>query len=145
MLFHDRDSKFTAAVGADLTRADIEIIETALRAPNTNAYVERFVQTIQQECLDHFVILGQRHFDYLVTEWLEYYHRERPHQAKDNELSTKPTGSKPSRDSTAAQNVTVSGVRCKLRLGGLLRATVRRREEGGQIKMCTSRATDAGH
>ncbi len=55
-------------------------------APNTNAYVERFIQTIQQECLDHFVILGQRHFDHLVAEWLEHYHEERPHQARDNDL-----------------------------------------------------------
>ena len=36
--------------------------ETAFRAPNTNPYVERFIQTIQQECLDHFVIIGQQHF-----------------------------------------------------------------------------------
>jgi hypothetical protein len=39
--------------------------KTAFRSPNTNAFVERFIQTIQQEC----VILGQRHFDYLVAEW----------------------------------------------------------------------------
>src|SRR5262245_4430706 len=91
MLFHDRDCKFTASVDADLARADIEVVETAFRAPNTNAYVERFIQTIQQECLDHFLILGQRHFDYLVAEWLEHYHRERPHQAKENELLVPPT------------------------------------------------------
>lgn len=45
MLFHDRDAKFTATVDADLERASIEVVETAFRAPNTNAYVERFIQT----------------------------------------------------------------------------------------------------
>ena len=35
----------------------------AIRAPNNNAFVERFTQTIQQECLDHFVILDKRHFN----------------------------------------------------------------------------------
>lgn len=44
MLFHDRDSKFTAAVDADLARAGIEVVETAFRAPNTNAFVERFIR-----------------------------------------------------------------------------------------------------
>ena len=49
MLFHDRDGKFTAAAEADLMKHRIEVRKTAFRAPNTNAYVERFIQTIQQE------------------------------------------------------------------------------------------------
>ena len=43
MLFHDRDTKFTAAVDEDLTKARIEVRRTAFRAPNTNAFVERFI------------------------------------------------------------------------------------------------------
>jgi hypothetical protein len=49
-----------------------------------NAYVERFVQTIQQECLDKFIAFGREHFDLLNREFVEHYHHERPHQAKDN-------------------------------------------------------------
>jgi len=86
MMFHDRDAKFSAAVDHDLGNRGIEVRKTAFRAPNTNAYVERFIQTIQQECLDHFVILGQSHFDFLVREWLEHYDTERPHQAMGNDL-----------------------------------------------------------
>ena len=37
------------------------------RSPNLNAFVERFIQTIQVECMDHFLIFGEKHFDYLVT------------------------------------------------------------------------------
>jgi putative transposase len=49
-----------------------------------NAYVERFVQSIQQECLDKFIAFGREHFDLLNREYVEHYHTERPHQAKDN-------------------------------------------------------------
>jgi putative transposase len=73
-------------VDDDLAKQRIEVTKTAFRAPNTNAYVERFIQTVQQECLDHFLIFGHQHFDYLVAEWLELYHTERPHQAMGNEL-----------------------------------------------------------
>jgi putative transposase len=74
-------------VDDDLAKQRIEVTKTAFRAPNTNAYVERFIQTVQQECLDHFLIFGHQHFDYLVAEWLELYHTERPHQAMGNELA----------------------------------------------------------
>jgi putative transposase len=123
MLFHDRDSKFTAAVDADLARKRIEVRKIAFRPPNTNAHVERFIQTIQQECLDHFVILGQRHFDYLVTEWLEHYHTERPHQARDNEVLAPNKLSPKKRACSTASNeaLSLADVRCEQRLGGLLK------------------------
>jgi putative transposase len=122
MIFHDRDGKFTPAVDADLAKGQIEVRKTAFRAPNTNAYVERFIQTIQQECLDHFVVLGERHFNYLVTEWLEHYHQERPHQSLGNEPPTKPKRPpKVSRGTVAQQIVALSDVRCRQRLGGLLK------------------------
>jgi hypothetical protein len=94
MLFHDRDTKFTKAVDADLAKSGVKVRKTAFRAPNTNAFVERFIQTIQQECLDHFVIFGTRHFDHLASEWLEHYHEERPHQAKENEVLVMPKGAR---------------------------------------------------
>ena len=118
MLFHDRDAKFTRAVDADLATQEIEVRKTAFRAPNTNAYVERFIQTIQQECLDHFVILGQLHFDHLVTEWLQHYHTERPHQAKENELLVV---RRRRIRVPPADTIALSDVHCEQRLGGLLR------------------------
>ena len=48
--------------------------------------MEPFIQTIQQECLDHFVIFGERHLNHLCAVFCGYYHRLRPHQGKDNEL-----------------------------------------------------------
>jgi putative transposase len=123
MLFHDRDTKFTAALDADLARRGIDVRKTAFRAPNTDAFVERMIQTIQQECLDHFVVLGQRHFDYLVGEWLEHYRRERPHQAKDNELLVPETlGRKRRARALGLMDVLpCANIRCEQRLGGLLK------------------------
>ena len=49
-----------------------------------NAIAERWVQGIQQECLDHFAVFGIDHLKYLIAEYLEYYHHERPHQGVGN-------------------------------------------------------------
>lgn len=54
-----------------------------------NAFVERFVQSIKQECLDHFIVFGTQHMDYLCREYVEYYHTEQPHQRRENELLTR--------------------------------------------------------
>jgi putative transposase len=78
----DRDSKYTAAAFDDqLEAAGVRVTKVGYRAPNMNAYVERFVQAIQQECLDQFIIFGAKHFDHVCKEYVEHYHTERPHQA----------------------------------------------------------------
>ena len=83
----------------------------AHRAPNLNAYVERFIQAIQVECLDHFLAFGEKHFDYLVREYVEHYHEERPHQGLENQPIA---GQPPPAPLDGA-------IRCRKRLGGLLR------------------------
>jgi len=83
----------------------------AYRSPNLNAYVERFVQSIQHECLDHFLVFGEKHFDYLVREYVEHYHEERPLQGLENRLITgQPPPAPPDGE-----------IQCRTRLGGLLR------------------------
>ena len=44
---------------------------------------------IGQECLDHFLVFSEKHMDYLVSQYVEYYHRERPHQSLGNEVILK--------------------------------------------------------
>ena len=44
----------------------------------------RFLQTIKLECLNKFIIFGNRHLDYLVAEFTNYYNRERAHSSREN-------------------------------------------------------------
>jgi putative transposase len=104
ILFHDNDSKFSKAVDRELKANCITVCKTAFRAPNTNACVERFIQTIQQECLDHFVVLGQRHFNHVVAEWLAHYHTERPHQAKGQRIARARESAPEKRSSSATRD-----------------------------------------
>jgi hypothetical protein len=87
-------------------------------APNVCAYVERWIQSIQIECLNHFVVLGEKHFNYLVSTYVNYYLGHRPHQGLDN----KPLdGSEPDDDVPR-----LTTVRSQSWLGGLLQSYSRK-------------------
>lgn len=120
---HDRDTKFIKKFKEVLLQNDVKPIRNPYRAPNTNAYIERFVQSIGQECLDRFVIFGPTHMDHLCQEYLEYYHQERPHQWLENELPVKPKSEQ--KDEVSAI-VRLKDIRCKHRLGGLLKSYSRK-------------------
>ncbi|MHC2066154.1 integrase core domain-containing protein [Bremerella sp. T1] len=113
-LMHDRDKKFTARVDETFQAVDIRVLKSVYRSPNMNAFVERFIQTLQQECLDHFVVFGQEHMDYLVSEFVDFYHEDRPHQGKENELLT-------SNGETTPEVLSIDSVKCHERLGGVLK------------------------
>jgi putative transposase len=87
----------------------------------TLTFVERFIQTIQVETLDYFIAFGEKHFNYLCQSFLDFYHRCRPHQAKDNELLV-PISSQTRRQKQMHANAPpLSDVRCQRFLGGRLR------------------------
>jgi len=80
-LIRDRDSKFTAALDAVFTGADIGIIRTPVRAPRANAIAERWIGTLRRECLDHLLITGPRHLAQVLQEFVEHYNTHRPHRS----------------------------------------------------------------
>ena len=80
-LIHDRDSKFTAAFDEVFRSEGIKVIHTPIRAPQANAYAERFVRTARAECLDWILILGRRHLERVLRAYTTHYNRERPHRA----------------------------------------------------------------
>jgi transposase InsO family protein len=86
VLICDRDTKWSAPVRARLGEAGIRVVLTPYRASNANAYAERFVRSIKEECLDRLIPIGDRHLRRAITEYVEHYHRERNHQGIDNEL-----------------------------------------------------------
>jgi putative transposase len=84
-----------------------------------NAYVERFVQSIKTECLDHFLVFGTQHLNHLCREYVDYYHSDRPHQGVDNQLLIRRATPKPDNDQGLP---TLRDIRCHARLGGLLKS-----------------------
>ena len=109
LLICDRDAKWSAAVRARLADTGLRVIQTPYRAPNANAYAERFVRSIKEECLNRRIPFGERHHRRAVAEFVAHYHRERNHQGLDNELI----------DDLAAEG-RAGRVRRHQRLGGLL-------------------------
>ena len=86
VLICDRDAKWSRAVRARLEDAGIRVLQTPYRAPNANAYAERFVRSIKEECLNRVIPFGERHHRRAVSEFVAHYHRERNHQGLHNEL-----------------------------------------------------------
>ena len=48
--------------------------------PNANAYAERWVRTVREECLDHILIINETHLQRVLKEYIGYYETTRPHQ-----------------------------------------------------------------
>lgn len=115
---HDRDTKFCAAFDAEFKKAGLRIQKSAFRSQNAVAFVERFIQTLGQECLDHFIVFGERHLNHLCSVFADYYHRLRPHQGKENELLV---SAKRKRRTRPPATIPLTEVRCEQRLGGLLK------------------------
>jgi hypothetical protein len=88
-LIHDRDSKFSQRFDDIFQSEGIKIIKTPVRAPNGNAYAERWVRTIREECLDQIVILNQRHLKNVIKEYETYYNEARPHQGINQNIPVK--------------------------------------------------------
>jgi transposase InsO family protein len=107
----DRDGKFTDDFKAILKAEGTEVVHCPVRAPNANAYAERFVLSIKSECLDRMIFFGEESLRRAVAAYLDHYHHERNHQGVGNRLLTEPEYPAPS----------VGSVACRERIGGLLR------------------------
>jgi transposase InsO family protein len=80
-LIHDRDSKFSHAFDEVFRSEGIKVIRTPIRAPQANAYAERFIRTVRGECLDWLLIFGRRHLEHVLSIYVTHYNRDRPHRA----------------------------------------------------------------
>jgi putative transposase len=90
-LIRDNDGKFGAAFARVAAASGIEILRTPYRAPRANATCERFLGSVRRECLDHLLVLGERHLARLLREYAAYFNRARPHQGLGQELPEPPT------------------------------------------------------
>jgi putative transposase len=104
----DRDPKWSAKVEHFLATAGVGVVRTPAAAPNCNAYAERFVRSVREECLNRVVPLGERHLRTILREFVTHYHRERNHQGLANALIDSPA------------HPATGPVRRRQRLGGVL-------------------------
>jgi putative transposase len=84
-LLRDRDTKFTSSFDEVFRTEGLGIIQTPVRSPRANAFAERFVGTVRRECLDRILILGRRHLEQVLTEYLAHYNEHRPHRSLDQQ------------------------------------------------------------
>ncbi len=85
-LIMDRDKKYTDAFRAYLKREGVTPVLCPVRTPNCTAYAERFVRSVNEECLDRMILFGERSLRRVLNEYIAHYHAERNHQGLGNRL-----------------------------------------------------------
>jgi putative transposase len=80
-LIRDRDTKFTRAFDDVWRSTGAEVICTPVRAPNANAFAERWVGTVRRECLDQLLIVGRQQLVRVLRRYVEHYNQRRPHRS----------------------------------------------------------------
>ena len=89
-LIRDNDRKYGASFSCVAIGTGIDVLRTPYRAPKANAICERFLGSIQRKCLDHFIILSERHLYRIVKEYTRYFNYSRPHQGIDQQIPCQP-------------------------------------------------------
>ena len=110
-VLHDRDTKFCEAFRSALASGGVKTIPLPARSPNLNAFAERWVRSVKQECLSKLILFGEAPLSRVLAEYSRHYHSERNHQGKSNKLLF-PNPEEPTQPGP---------VHCHHRLGGLLK------------------------
>lgn len=115
VLTRDSDTKFGKAFDGALRETGVTPVRLPHCSPNLNVHAERFIQTLQHECLGRFIVMGGGHLDHLTSEYLEHYNTERPHSGIGHRV--------PDREGRPLRLACRDGaVSCRTRLGGVLRS-----------------------
>ena len=93
-------------------KGGLQLLKLPARSPNLNAFAERWVRSVKQECLSKLILFSEASLKRVLAEYLIHYHAERNHQGKENVLLF------PAPAVACPQD---SPVICKQRLGGLLK------------------------
>jgi transposase InsO family protein len=112
-LIHDRDTKFTDSFRAIVKSSQVEPLKLPARSPNLNAFAERWVKSVKEECLSKLILFGEVSLRRVLREYVTHFQQERNHQGEGNVLLF-PTATK-------AMNRVNGPFGWKERLGGLLK------------------------
>ena len=111
-LIHDRDGKYCPAFQQLVDAAGVKRVPLPPRSPNLNAYAERWVRSVKEECLSRLILFGESSLRQALTQYVEHFHHERNHQGKGNVLLFP----------AVSQDTKRAGpMQCQERLGGLLK------------------------
>lgn len=94
-LICDNDGKFGVQFERTAKNTGIDVIHTPVEAPRANAICERFIGSVRRECLDHILILNERHLRHKVKAYIHYFNTARPHQGITGQIPI-PSSSPPS-------------------------------------------------
>ena len=112
-VLHDRDTKFCASFRSVLAAGGVRTVPLPVRSPNLNAFAERWIRSVKQECLSRLILFGERPLSRTLAEFSAHCHNERNHQGKGNKLLFL--------RSALPESPRRGKVRCHERLGGLLK------------------------
>jgi transposase InsO family protein len=111
-LIYDRDGKFCPAFRRIIDEAGVKRVPLPPRSPHLNAYAERWVRSVKEECLSRLILFGEASLRHALQAYVAHYHHERNHQGKSNVLLFP----------TVNQDAERAGpLQCRERLGGLLK------------------------
>ena len=82
-LLRDNDGIYGDVFQGRVKNLGVEEVKTAKASPWQNPYVERLIGSIRRECLNHVIVLGDRHLKRILGDYLEYYHQVRTHLSLD--------------------------------------------------------------
>ena len=87
----------------------MEEVITAAGSPWQNPYAERVIGSLRRECLDHMIILGERHLKRILSDYIDYYNGDRTHLSLEKDAP----------DSRDDQSINEGRVVAFKRVGGL--------------------------
>jgi putative transposase len=105
-----RTPKYTISFRAIIESGQVKTLPLPARSPNLNAYAERWVRSVKEECLSKIILFGERFLRRTLSEYVAHYHAERNHQGKSNVLLV----------CRATETRRAEPVQCRERLGGIL-------------------------
>ena len=84
-LVRDRDTIYGETFRRQVTALKIQEVPTAPRSPWQNAYAERVIGSIRRDCLNHMIVLGERHLRRILRSYVDYYNSTRTHLSLDKD------------------------------------------------------------
>jgi putative transposase len=126
VMIHDRDGILVHDLDKTLRAAGVQVVRTPFRAPDANAYAERWVRSVRRECLDHLVLLGLGSLRRAVSGYGDFHNQHRPHQGLANRVPMDVAAPQVLRLPARPTSTQHLRVECRRFLGGLLNSYSRK-------------------